>query len=124
MVGADRVAPHSISHPIRTRETLSFKMDETWAMDDDELIIDNAAFRYAKVSRFYGGYYSDVYTLVSKQDAVMPEHLPDVMAAVETSRRHSWLGLAKRPAFQIKIPVKKERPPASRMPELDWLRNQ
>ena len=78
--GGSREMPYSLSHPRKSRHKLIFKLDETWDLNEDEIIVENEAFKYQKTSTFKNGVYTEEYTYQSKLDHIPPALFSEAMA--------------------------------------------
>ena len=50
-VGAKRTTPYTFSHPIRTKQVLAFKLDDSWSFEDGNEVTNNDTFDYGKKNR-------------------------------------------------------------------------
>ncbi len=82
-VGAKRTTPYTFTHPIRTKQVLSFQLDDSWVLEDESEIVKNSAFDFAKVSVFKGDVYSQTYTYRTKSDHIMPSEYDSIMGEIK-----------------------------------------
>jgi hypothetical protein len=71
--GGTRTMPYSISHPRKSRHRIVLKLNDTWDLSDDNVEIDNVAFKVRKKSTFKNSTYTQTYIYHSKQDHIPAE---------------------------------------------------
>lgn len=82
-VGAKRTTPYKYTHPIRTKQILSFKLDDTWALDDEDVVVTNNTFDFGKRSVFKDNVYTQTYTYKTKSDHIEPSEYASIMAEIK-----------------------------------------
>ena len=110
--GGSRAMPYSLSHPRKSRHKLIFKLDETWDLENDDVNVENEAFKFRKISTFKNGTYIQNYIYHSKQDHIPAGLFSDAMAdikqieeeyGVELTHGTDWLSNIPEETYTIAI---------------------
>lgn len=84
--GATRTTPFKLVHPVRTRQTLKFIVDDNWTFNDKNFLINNKSFRYNKDSTFKNNIYTEIYTYSTKADFISPASFAKIMKDISAAR--------------------------------------
>lgn len=82
-VGVKRTTPYAMSHPIRTKQVISFKLDDTWSFDDEYDAEKNNAFEFSKKSAFKNNIYKQTYTFTTLSDQVTAMDFEKIMSKIK-----------------------------------------
>ncbi|KAE9628641.1 hypothetical protein [Parasedimentitalea maritima] len=85
-VGATRTMPFKLPHPVRTRQTQKFLLDNTWAIDNDYELISMPAFTFSRTEDFTNDLYSVAVTYETNSNKISAEDFGDTMAAIRKAR--------------------------------------
>ena len=81
--GAKRKHPYKMAHPVKTRETIVFSLDESWSLENEDVSVENDAFSYRKNAIFKDNVYTEVYSVVSKTDHITAAAYTETMAEID-----------------------------------------
>jgi transglutaminase-like putative cysteine protease len=84
--GTTRTSPFKLEHPVRSRQTLKFLVDDSWAFNDETFLIDNKSFRYAKNATFKDNVYTETYTYDTKADFISSANFAKTMKGISTAQ--------------------------------------
>jgi hypothetical protein len=103
-VGSARTSPFPLSHPIRTKQTLKFLVDETWDLPDESKTQSFNAFDFSEVSNFADNIYTREFSYQTKVDNIKPTEFRKAMAALKDINESTWVTLtitdAEEPSAQ------------------------
>lgn len=91
--GAKRTTPYAFKHPVRSRQTLDFKIDKSWDIEPTILVEDHDAFYFSLTSTVTENRFKEVYEYRSKQDHITPEDFEKTMKALDNADDHIGLYL-------------------------------
>lgn len=82
--GGKRTLPYALSHPVKSRQVLTYELDDTWSIGDDVVTIDNPGFTFSKTDKMQDGTYTQEFIYISKKDHIDAEAYPEFMAAIKS----------------------------------------
>ncbi|MDA7965795.1 DUF3857 domain-containing transglutaminase family protein [Ruegeria sp.] len=96
-IGASRTMPYSLSHPVRTRQSMRFILDDTWEINNAQESIDQPAFEYRRTDRFVDDIYTKEVTYISKSDRIEADDFGATMGAIKNARNDTQVALTINP---------------------------
>lgn len=85
-VGATRVTPYKLPHPIRTRQKLVFALDDNWEIKNTVKRIGKPAFEFKNTELFINNIYTKTVTYESQASQIAPKDFRDTMEAIREAR--------------------------------------
>lgn len=85
-VGISRTTPYDLPHPVRTRQTLRFILDDTWAIEESETFVNQRAFSFSDIERFSNNIYTKTITYRSNLNEIAAEDFRESMSAIQEAR--------------------------------------
>ncbi|MEL6642800.1 MAG: DUF3857 domain-containing protein [Pseudomonadota bacterium] len=96
-IATSRTLPFALEHPVRSRQTLVFKLDDTWAIDNSAKRIENAAFRFSNVEHFVNGIYVKQVSYQSKSNEIAAQDFRAIMD--DLSQAEDYVGVTLQYTF-------------------------
>lgn len=113
--GADRSLAFALNYPVRTRQRIQLKVDETYSYDNDRFERDEEAFAYAEVNVWDedAAVYTETYSFSAKQDHIQMAAFKEDMAFIDKARDRMGMTTQKplnsestENAFEMAAPFK------------------
>lgn len=98
-VGASRTQPYALPHPVRTRQSMRFILDDTWTIADGQKSYVQPAFEYHRTDKFVDDIYTKEVTYRSKSDRIMAEDFAATMDAIRNARNDTQISLSIDTSF-------------------------
>ncbi|WP_170431753.1 DUF3857 domain-containing transglutaminase family protein [Ruegeria arenilitoris] len=98
-VGASRTMPFALPHPVRTRQSMRFILDDTWEIGDDQQSYVQPAFEYHRSENFEDEIYTKEVIYFSKSDRIMADEFVATMGAIQNARNDTQVSLTISPPY-------------------------